>query len=103
MVFANNCVYTDRGDALRFPRGALGVTVSGNVLLGRVSGVGGGFIKGHGLTDFADVSWDGNKRDATFSQNSPFIGQADEQHAVKVEITGSPRGGRPTPGAFDAP
>ena len=33
---------------------------------------------------------------------NPFF-TADEQHAVKVDITGSPRGRRLTPGAFDAP
>lgn len=103
MVFSNNIVYTDRGDALRFPRGAEGVVVSGNVLFGRVSGVAEGFVVGNGLTDFIDVSWDGNKRDARLSQGCPFVGQADKRYAVKVDITGSRRGGRPTAGAFDAP
>ena len=103
MMFSNNVVYTDRGDALRFPRGAKGVIVSGNVLRGRVSGVAEGFITGNGLTDFADVSWDGNKRDATPSPDCPFIGQADTRYAAEVDITGIKRSGRPTAGAFDAP
>ena len=103
MIFSNNVVYTDRGDALRFPGGAKGVIVSGNVLGGRVSGVTEGFVAGNGLTDFADVSWDGNRRDATLSQNCPFIGQADKRHALKVDITGSQRSRRPTAGAFSAP
>ena len=103
MIFANNVVYTDRGDAVRFPRGAKGVIVSGNVLRGRVSGVTEGLVAGNGLRDFADVSWDGNKRDATPSQDCPFIGQADERYAVEVDITGSKRSGRPTAGAFAAP
>lgn len=103
MVFSNNIVYTDRGDALRFPRGAEGVVVSGNVLLGRVSGVAEGFVVGNGLTDFVDVSWDGDKRDARLSQDCPFIGQADKTHAVKVDITGNRRSGHATAGAFDAP
>ncbi|MHC4404612.1 MAG: right-handed parallel beta-helix repeat-containing protein [Planctomycetota bacterium] len=103
MVFSNNVVYTDGGDALRFPRGAKGVIVSGNVLFGRVSGVAEGFVVGNGLTDFVDVSWDGNKREATLSQDCPFIGQADKRYAVKVDVTGSRRSRRPTAGAFDAP
>ena len=102
MIFANNVVYTDRGDALRFPRGAKGVIVSGNVLLGRVSGVAEGFVAGNDLTDFVDVSWDGNHRDATPSGNCPFIGQADERYAIEVDITGGKRKRRVTAGAFDA-
>ena len=103
MIFSNNVVYTDQGDALRFPNGAKGVIVSRNVLVGRVSGVAEGFVVGNGLTDFADVSWDGNKRDAALCQDSPIIGQADKKYAAKVDITGSKRGHRPTAGAFDAP
>jgi hypothetical protein len=103
MVFSNNVVYTDRGDAVRFPRGARGVIVSGNVILGRVSGIAQGFVVGNGLTDFVDVSWDGNHRDATPSPECPFIGQADTRYAVEVDITGSRRNRRATAGAFDAP
>jgi hypothetical protein len=104
MIFANNVVYTDQGDALRFPGGALGVTVSGNVLVGRVSGVGKkGFIPGNGLKDLADVSWDARRRDAAPAEDSPLIGQADKQYLVEVDITGNKRGRRGTAGAFDAP
>jgi len=103
MAFSNNVVYTDQGDALRFPRGADGVIVSGNVLSGRVTGVTEGFVVGDDLTDFVDVSWDGNKRDAMPSPDCPFIGQAAEKYVVKVDITGSRRNGRLTAGAFDAP
>jgi len=103
MVFSNNIVYTDRGDALRFPRGAEGAVVSGNVLFGRVSGVAEGFVFGNGLTDFVDVSWDGNKRDARLSQDCPFIGQADGRYAVQVDLTGRRRRGHASAGAFDAP
>ncbi len=102
MVFANNVVYTDGGDALRFPGGAQGVIVSGNVLLGRVSGVAQGFVMGNGLADFVNVSWDANQRDARPAENCPFIGRADERYAVEVDFTGTRRGRRPTAGAFDA-
>lgn len=103
MVFANNAVYTDRGDALRFPNGAEGVYVSGNVLVGQVSGVKDGFIVGKGLTDFVNVSWDGAKRIATPAQNSSLIGRANASYAVAVDITGNKRGSRDTAGAFDVP
>jgi hypothetical protein len=103
MIFSNNVVYTDRGDALRFPAGAQGVIVSGNVLLGRVSGVTEGFTLGKDLTDFVDVSWDGNRRDATPSPGCPFLGKADERFAVDVDFKCNKRGLRTTAGAFDAP
>jgi hypothetical protein len=101
MIFSNNAVYTDQGEALRFPQGAKDVVVSGNVLVGRASGVTKGFAVGNGLVDFADVSWDGNRRAATPSASSPLIGQADKKYAVEVDITGRKRGHRPTAGAFD--
>lgn len=103
MVFANNIVYTNGGDALRFPGGAEGVIVAGNVLLGRVSGVGQGFIAGNGLADFVNVSWDANQRDARLVEGSPLIGRAEARFAVEVDITGRRRGPCPTAGAFDAP
>ncbi len=103
MVFANNAVYTDRGDALRFPRGAKGVAVSGNVLVGKASGLKEGFSVGNDLTDFTNVSWDGDRRTATPAKNSLLIGRADEKYAVAVDITGNKRGRRVTAGAFDAP
>jgi len=99
MVFANNVVYTDGGDALRFPRGAKGVIVSGNV----VSGVLEGFILGSGLSDFADVSWDGQKRDASLRPHSPAVGFADRRFPVALDIMGRKRSSSPTAGAFQAP
>ncbi|WP_182871365.1 right-handed parallel beta-helix repeat-containing protein [Rhodopirellula sp. JC639] len=103
MVFANNAVYTDRGDALRFPHGANGVSVSGNVLVGQVTGVEEDFTVGNDLTDFANVSWDGARRTAMPAKNSPLIGRGDEKYEVAVDITGNKRGRRLTAGAFDAP
>lgn len=101
MVFANNLVYTDQGDALRFPQGAQGVSVAGNVLVGRVSGTTQGFTIGNGLVDFEDVSWDANKRVAVPLRTSPFIGQADEKYALEVDINGHQRVLPPTAGAFE--
>ena len=55
------------------------------------------------LTDFVDVSWDGNHRDAMPSQDCPFIGKADKRYTVELDVTGSRRSHRATPGAFKAP
>lgn len=103
MVFANNIVYTDGGEALRFPRGAKGVMVAGNVVCGRVSGVDEGFVLGNGLSDFADVSWDGQRRDASFRPGNRLIGLADKRFQVALDILGRERDTPPTPGAFKAP
>lgn len=103
MIFANNIVYTDGGDALRFPRGAKGVIVSGNVVSGRVSGVPEGFILGSGLSDFTDVSWDAQRRDASLRPHSPAVGLADKRFQVALDIMGRKRSSPPTAGAFKAP
>lgn len=103
MVFANNVVYSDGGEAIRFPNGAGGVEFTGNVVRGRVSGIRQGFVPGNGLEDFLDVSWDGEKRNARPAKNAPFVGQADSKHAVESDILGAVRAARLTAGAFDAP
>ena len=102
MIFANNVICTDRGDALRFPRGAKSVIVSANIVRGSVSGVTKGFAVGNGLSDFVDVSWDGHKREARLSGDCSFIGKADKRYVVEVDMTGSKRSRRPTAGAFGA-
>ena len=103
MAFANNAVYTKLGSALRFPHGAKGVDVSGNVLVGKVSRVGQGFVVGNDLTDFARVSWDGEHRDATPTKNSSLIGTADAKYSVPVDIRGDERGRGATARAFRVP
>ena len=102
MVFANNLVYTDGGDALRFPGGAKGVTVAGNVVVGRVSGVQGGFTVGRGLEDFEDVTWDGEKRQAAPREGSPAAAAGDDRFRVPVDLTGLKRGDRVVAGANGA-
>ena len=48
MVFANNAIYSQSGTAVNFSGGSLGVTVTGNVAYGPVSGYSGsGFDVGH--------------------------------------------------------
>jgi formylglycine-generating enzyme required for sulfatase activity len=101
MVFANNVVYTDGGEALRFPNGSRGVTVAGNVLLGETSGVEGGFVRGRGLEDFEDLAWDGGKRNAAPRKGSPADGAGDERFRVAVDLAGRPREGRAAAGASE--
>lgn len=102
MIFANNAVYTDRGDAIRFPNGASEVVISGNVLVGRISGVKTGYTRGKGLADFSRVSWNGNHRNAMPTRDSPLIGGGDVNYALSVDIAGNKRGERVTVGAFEA-
>ena len=71
MRLERNAIYTRGGDAIRFPRGSQGVVVRGNVVVGRVSGVGEGFTRGQGLEDFRGVTWDGRQRDARPKKSSP--------------------------------
>jgi hypothetical protein len=103
MVFANNAVYTDGGQALRFPGGSQGVTVAGNVIVGQAQGIRDGFTSGKGLSDFAKVSWDATQRSAIPTPGSPLIGAADDRHLVESDLSGKQRGGSKVVGAVDAP
>jgi hypothetical protein len=100
MVFANNLVYTDGGDALRFPNGAKGVTVVGNVVVGRVSGVQSGFALGKGIEDFVDVTWDGDKRNAAPRAGSPAAAGGDDRFRVEDDLEGRKREARAAAGAY---
>lgn len=91
MVLANNAIYS-QGDAVTFGGGSVGVVVSGNVALGRISGyTGPGFAGGAGLADFVDVAWDASKRDARPAAGSPLRGAGDAAHATTSDLTGAPR------------
>jgi hypothetical protein len=99
MVFANNVVYRDGGDALRFPNGSRGVTIAGNVVVGRASGVDGGFLPGRGLEDFEGVTWDGEKRNA-----SPRKGSRDGAgDARRVRSIHGPPAGKSVIAGADTP
>ena len=105
MVFANNAVYTDGSEAIRFPRGTEGVVVAGNVVYGRVSGVRSGVLPGvlpgGGLADFERVSWDAARRDATPRPGSVLVGGGDERFRLQVDLGGRKRGGQIVVGAYD--
>ncbi len=102
MVFANNVCYSRDAESIRFPNGSANVVVSGNVVVGSVSGVAGGYVMGTGLADFVDVTWDASGRDGTPSEDSPIRGQGDPLYAVAEDINGVPRTPPLDSGAFDA-
>ncbi|MBM4093844.1 MAG: right-handed parallel beta-helix repeat-containing protein, partial [Planctomycetes bacterium] len=88
MVLANNAIYSRDEAAVRFPNGAAGVTVRGNVVLGAVQGVSGGTTNGRGLEDFVSVAWDGSRRDVTPARGSALIGRADPEFTTPTDLHG---------------
>ena len=90
MVFANNVVYSSDSNSIRFANGSSGVTVSGNVVLGSVSGASTGFLTGNGLSDFVDLSWDGTRRNAVPTVERIYLA-GDSAHKVSEDLFGTPR------------
>lgn len=90
MVFANNVVYSNDSDAIRFSNGSSGVAVTGNVVVGNVSGASSGSIPGNGLSDFVDVAWDGSRRNAVPTVELIYLA-ADPGHKVTEDLFGTPR------------
>jgi len=102
VVFANNVVYSRTSESIRFPNGSTGVTLSGNVVLGSVTGASRGFVKGSGLEDFVSVTWDLAYRDARPAPGSAIAGRGDPAFTVPVDVSGQTRIPPPDPGAHDA-
>ncbi len=90
MVFANNVVYSQDTNSIRFSGGSAGVVVSGNVVRGSVTGASAGFVTGSGLSDFMDLSWDASTRDATPVVTALQDG-ADPLYAVQNDLRGNVR------------
>ena len=88
MILANNILYSRDKNALNFPNGKVGVTITGNVILG--DGPKEGTTCGRGLEDFANVTWDGEEHDATPTANAPFA-KADAKYLLETDFTGSKR------------
>ncbi len=103
MVFANNAVYSRGAESIRFPRGSAGVTLAGNVVVGRVAGTAGGYSTGKGLADFTNVTWDAASRNALPPEGSPLIGAGDAAHAVKADFAGTARTAPVDAGAYERP
>lgn len=92
MVFANNACYSRDGDSLRFAAGSSGVVVTGNVVLGAVSGVTTGYTSGVGLAeDFADVAFDASRTDAHPTEDSALRAAADADYLPEQDLAGDTR------------
>lgn len=48
-------------------------------------------VKGSGLADFSDLSWDASRHDATPAAGAPFD-HADPRHWIATDFKGKPRG-----------
>jgi hypothetical protein len=96
MILANNVLYSRDKSAMNFPKGKVGVTITGNIVLGDAPKQ--GTVRGRGLEDFVSLSWDGEKHDATPSVEAPFD-QADAKYLLVADFAGQPRL-RPTSGAI---
>jgi hypothetical protein len=85
-----------------FSGGSAGVTISGNIVRGGVSGAAGGWIIGTGLADFTLVTWDAKRRNALPSPNSAILGSGDPAWETLYDITGFLRTGTVEAGCYDA-
>jgi hypothetical protein len=88
MILANNVLYSRDKSAMNFPKGKEGVTIVGNVVLGDAAKQ--GTTPGRGVEDFANVTWDGEKHDATPSAKAPFA-SADVKYLLETDFTGAKR------------
>jgi Right handed beta helix region len=88
MVVANNILYSRDKNALHFANGRESVTIAGNVILG--SGPNDGTTLGRGLNDFQNLTWDGEKHDATPTVDAPFE-KADRSFLIDTDFANRPR------------
>ena len=95
MILANNVLYSRDKSAINFPKGRVGVIITGNIVLGDAPKL--GSTRGRGLEDFLSLSWDGEKHDATPAAGATFD-QADSKHLLGADFSGNPRM-KPTSGA----
>ena len=91
MTLANNALYSETNNAIRFPNGSNGVEISSNVVFGSVQGTTGGYVVGNGLVDFDDVTWDGTRRRAIPSAAGSLLGSGDQAWAAVEDLTGTTR------------
>jgi len=103
MVFANNVVYSQNGDAIRFSGGSGGVQVAGNLVRGPVVGAGSGYAAGTGLADFAAVTWNASSRDARPAPGGALVGSGDVLWEEPEDLSGTARTGTVEAGCYDAP
>jgi len=100
MVFANNAVYSQIGNSIKFTHGSKGVTVAGNVVHGLVSGVQTGYVVGNGMADFEGLTWDGSERNALPHRSGALAGAGDAAFDVGEDLNGATRDRPPSAGAY---
>jgi hypothetical protein len=89
LVLANNVLYSRDGNALFFPSGHKGATITGNVIVG--SGPDAGSTRGRGLAeDLPGIAWDGSRHDASPAADAPFR-KADPRFLGKTDFRGAAR------------
>jgi hypothetical protein len=105
MVLANNVIYSQNVESIRFPGGAANVVVEGNVVAGNVFGVSEGYTEtsntANPLADFTDVLWNATTRNALPVEGSVIIDAGSSNYAVDDDITGEKRSGTLESGCYD--
>ena len=105
LVLANNVIYSQSGESIRFSTVVTGVAVEGNVVAGSISGISEGYIitssTADPLADFTDVQWDASAINAMPMEGSSIIGAGSSSYAVEDDITGSERSGSLESGCYD--
>jgi hypothetical protein len=105
MVLANNVIYSQNAESIRFPGGAANVVVEGNVVAGNVFGVSEGYTEtsntANPLADFTDVLWNATTRNALPVEGSVIIDAGSSNYAVDDDITGEKRSGTLESGCYD--
>ncbi len=93
MVLANNVIYSLKRNAMLFPNGAQGATITGNVVVG--DGAKFGSRLGRGLEDFTKITLEERNQDISAldvkpTKDAPFK-FADEDFRLPIDLTGRAR------------
>lgn len=88
MILANNILYSRDKSAMNFPKGKEGVTITGNIILGDAPKQ--GTIRGRGLEDFVNVTWDGERHDVKPLAEG-LIDHADSKYLLDSDFFGAKR------------
>lgn len=103
VIVANNAVYSNGGSAIALISGNLAlVTLAGNVGIGGLSGVTGGFVAGKGIgIDFVAGHYNGAPPIDLFpASNSALVGAGTTAHVAVEDFNGNPRNGIADAGAY---
>lgn len=88
MVLANNILYSKEQNALNFPNGSEGVTITGNIVSGH--GPKDGCHPGRGIQDLPGLTWNADKTDAAPAADAP-LEKAEAKFLLSTDFKGAPR------------